>query len=189
MQEGKLDYWDWVSGQDIIDYSDVSESFSNLIKEQFEVIRPILLNMFWVETNAIYLNQIHNIPQLIIGQYALGVSQLGVSKRIRAGKRRLQLYAIKPKDSIHIVREKITPYLTEQELQVVLVYYQFHNLILTANIFGFTSEQTRTIIKKSLSKLSDHSDIEQYYNFLIAIENYETSGDFIFKKEDEERQL
>lgn len=180
--EKKLDYWDWVSTQDQVELGSV-ETLQTLIKEHFDYIRPSLHKMFWLEANTIYLNQVYNIPQKVIGYY-VNMSQLGISKRLHSGLKRLQIYFVKPKESMQQVRDDISSLLSPKELQVTLLYYQFHNLSIVDRIVPYNKKQLIAIINAVIDILKEHEHTHKYAEFLRKLQDYETIGDYIFKKDD-----
>ena len=82
-------YWDWISIQDKQDYTD-REDFASVAKDCLEQLTPMLDKMVWVDANIIYLNKVYDIPQHRIAEY-LGISQYGVSKRLRKAMERLKV--------------------------------------------------------------------------------------------------
>lgn len=182
----KGNYWDWVSAQNIIEYEGEFQ-LKDLLKSEFPFVREVLKGMFWVECNTIYLNQVFNISQTEIG-HILGISQLGVSKRLRSGKKRLQLYFIKPKESLPEVHKELSQYLDKNELQIALLYYQFHNTTVVASIVNTFNNYIKEIVELSIQKLEKHEDTKKYADFLRNISKYETLGEYIFKRDDGERE-
>lgn len=118
-------YWDWVSAQDQMDYTDV-EDLKTLIQDCYEFLKPFLDRMVWVECNTIYLNQIHRISQTDVGNY-LGISQYGVSKRLRTAIRRLKMKLKCPETDNIIARRELGYLFGDQYITQVMSYYIFNS--------------------------------------------------------------
>lgn len=211
----RMNYFDWVASQGkVIDYTD-KESIKTLLKDCFPFIKPHLDNLFWVEANSIYLNIVHYIPQTTIAEY-LRVSQLGISKRIRSGIKKLKLRLMKPENNMRIVRQDFLELFTLDIAQVIIAYYQMHNISMLSRIYHAKNNEIRSKINRAYIQLEliNAGKVEDYISFvqpqhpLAVVDNFEslqrvcqkyysyfqevkslgTVGDFLFKRNDRKRR-
>lgn len=118
-------YWDWVSAQEQRTDED-SEDFTEVLTEAYDTLKPALDSMVWPECNILYLNQIYRVPQRKIGEY-IGLSQYGVSKRLRAAIRRLKMKLKCPEQNLTKVRQELSLFLSPANLHSAMSYYYFNS--------------------------------------------------------------
>lgn len=191
MQEGKLDYWDWVSSQDTLDVTD-KEDITELLKECYEWIAPYLERMFWVDANVIYLNKIHRVPQRDIGGY-LGISQLGVSKRIRSAMKKLKLRVKEPELDLTIVKDELAQILPPAHHSVAMLIYTYQCKSVVIRLLQIRNKEYNRWIDEILRKIQEQYDKKhpiavKYHEFFNMLNSdLVTVGDYLFKREDYSR--
>lgn len=127
-------YWDYVSSQDLMDYTD-AEDMKSLIQSCYSFLEPFITRSVWVECNTILLNQIHNVSQNIIGDY-LGISQYGVSKRLKVAIKRLKIKVRIPEQDTSIAKNELSKLFSEENLQIVMSYYLFNSKQFTCYLYN-----------------------------------------------------
>lgn len=140
MQEPYINYWDFISTQDIIDYSDV-DTLNSIAIDSFENLQPLLEDMTWVDANVLYLALIYEINQSQIGDY-LGISQFGVSKRYRKALQRLKTKASRPESNYAKVRDELLPAFGEDSIGVAMSMYIFNNLNVTLTTYSHETKES-----------------------------------------------
>lgn len=183
MQE-VTNYWDWVSSKDKVDYGD-KESIRNLFKDCFENIKPEVMKLFWVDINCLYLNYYYDIPQKQIGKY-LGISQLGVCKRLRIGVKKLKTILKQPED-VSVFKNDVKSFLDQKYFSVITLYYKTRSKAIVASLLGIDTETVVRIVEKSLNIIKVKTP--KYYEYLASIESSETTGQYLFKRDDKIRNL
>lgn len=129
----KENYWDWVSTQDIQDYSNRDESIQELMLQSIDYIMPYLDDLCWVDANIIYL-QAHKIPQHAIAKY-LGISQYGVSKRYHRAMDRLKVKLSRPEANYSTAEQELALAFGKSKGSIMCVYL-FNNLSMVALLYG-----------------------------------------------------
>lgn len=142
MSEFKDNYWDWVSSQDRVDYTD-RDDFATIVKDCLEQLNPYLDRLIWVEANIIYLNRVYDINQTIVGNY-LGISQYGVSKRLRKAMERLQVKIKCPEKDYEKAKAGLLPAFGSDFIGVVMSLYIFNNLTMTLALYSNETKESVT---------------------------------------------
>lgn len=133
MRELKDNYWDWVSSQDQVDYTE-RDDFATIVKDCLEQLNPYLDKLIWVEANIIYLNKVYDINQTIVGNY-LGISQFGVSKRLRKAIERLRVKMTCPEQDHEKARQELLPAFGEDFIGVAMSLYIFNTMSMTLTLY------------------------------------------------------
>lgn len=210
MTENRGDYWDWVSSQDLIDYTD-KEDIRELLKQSFTYINPYLDKLFWVEANAIYLNQIYDVAQVEIAKY-LGISQLGVSKRVRSGIRKLKLRLLLSNTDLRTLRADLSQIFTGELLEYATLLCKVQSVGVTNRILNKGRPTLNTItdtlslaktqpLKAYRESTKDYRKLTEeelesiqrvatkYYEFFNQSKTLSTVGDYLFKRDDLNRNI
>lgn len=135
-----INYWDFISAQDLIDYSDV-DTLNSIAIDSFENLQPMLEDMTWVDANVLYLALIYEISQSQIGDY-LGISQFGVSKRYRKALQRLKTKASRPSTDYAKVRDELLPVFGEDSIGIAMALYIFNNLNVTLTTYAYETKES-----------------------------------------------
>lgn len=141
---GADNYWDWVSSQDLITPED-KEDIRTLIKDCFDFVKPYLDELMWVEANIIYLNYVHDVPQSTIANL-IGITQLGVSKRLHSGIRKLKIVISRPTKDSREVLSFLRGFFSERDCNILLQYYFFKTYSLTSVMCGMSITGVRDIV-------------------------------------------
>ena len=126
-------YWDWISIQDKQDYTD-REDFASVAKDCLEQLTPMLDKMVWVDANIIYLNKVYDIPQHRIAEY-LGISQYGVSKRLRKAMERLKV-KVKCPEGDYLKAQRELGVAFGSSLGEIMCLYLFNTLSMVSSLYG-----------------------------------------------------
>lgn len=129
----KENYWDYISTQDLIDYTDRGDSTNELMLQSLDFISPYLNELCWVDANILYL-QAYKIPQHSIAQY-LNISQYGVSKRQRRAMERLKVKLSRPENDYNKAQRELT-LAFGNNISEVMCLYMFNNISLVAHLYG-----------------------------------------------------
>lgn len=197
-------YWDYIS---VCDQREGVETLKDLAKDSFPLFKTYLDELYYIEANFIYMNLVLDIPQQTIAGL-FGVSQLGVSKRVRGGVKKIQTTLKKPEQNRNRIRKDLELIVPKCHLEIAVLYYQMktfslvsdvtrvsnsgvknkiNNILDSMKILSNGDEETvRRIYRKMHSRncedwmlVSDTADrYYKYFNILLSSYNY---GDYIFK--------
>jgi len=162
-------YWDYIS---TLDSKDIEEPLKELIKDSFVFFNPYLNELFYIEANYIYLNYVWDIPQAKIGDL-FGVSQYGVSKRIKSGLKKINTIFKRPENDRNIVRNDFASILPKDLVEISVLYYFLKTFSLVSNIVDISYGNMRNKINYVLQILEKYKGCNQqeykkYYKELLG---------------------
>lgn len=143
------------------------ETLKDLMREHYDIFRPYLDSLFHVEANCIYLNLICGVPQTKIGE-VLGISQYGVSKRVRGGLNKL-IHLVKiPETNRVILRQDFETLLPRNKSEVLFLYYFLRTFALVSRIMRVDPNIINTMVLKSVEDLLRYSQCDNLKSFMVA---------------------
>jgi len=125
-------YIDYLS---TLDKQEPGETIKDLFREHFDLIRPILNNVYWVDATTSYLNYTCGVSQVRTGQL-INMSQLGVSRRARACIKKLSMYLDRPENDSDIVKRDLRILFEESFIEPLTLYYFISSFSLINKITG-----------------------------------------------------
>lgn len=143
-------YWDWVSTQDI--NTDGKFLMKDLIKDAYSVALPLIQSLMYIESDFIYLNLVCGIPQDTIAKM-YGLSQLGVSKRVRSGIKKMKDLLYIPEKNSQVIVKDFYNLLPQRCREVAFLYYKTRVYSVTAQIMVEKPAKIRKIIKDTIKIL------------------------------------
>lgn len=143
-------YLDYVSTQDIITEGKVT--VKDLIKDAYDMALPLIHRLMYIEADFIYLNLVCGVPQTTIAEI-YGLSQLGVSKRVRGGVKKLKQLLEVPETNIEIVKSDFYNLLPKRCREVALLYYKSKMFIHVSTLIGEPAPKIRSIVQDSIDIL------------------------------------
>lgn len=161
-------YWDWVSSQEIVTPED-KEDIRTLIKDCFDFVKPYLDELMWVEANIIYLNYVHDVPQSTIARM-IGITQLGVSKRLHSGIRKLKIVISRPTKDSREVLEFFRGIYSDRDANILLQYYFFKTYSLTSVLCGISITRVREIVLDCVKRLKRLLEVQSCENSKLVKE-------------------
>lgn len=136
-------YWDWVSSQDI--NTEGKYSKKDVIKEAYDMALPLIQELMYVESDFIYLNLVCDVPQTTIAKL-YGLSQLGVSKRVNGGFRKIQTIVDRPVTDMMTVQEDFKNLLPKRCREIAFLYYKNRLYQLVSKMIGESSTKVSKVI-------------------------------------------
>lgn len=132
---------------------DCGESIKDLLRSTFHFIRPSLEELFWVDFNVLYLNKVCGVPQVKVAEI-MGMSQLGVSKRVRTSVVKVRNLIKRPESDILRVRSDFQMLLGSSLVETLLLYYQVKTFSVVSRILGGVKEgAVRVRVTQALCQL------------------------------------
>lgn len=161
MEETTLDYLANMSR------AEMGDSLKDLMREHYELFKPYLEGLFHVEANCIYLNLVCGVSQTKIGD-TMGISQYGVSKRVRGGLNKLSHLLKIPEKDRTVVRSDFNELLVSHKSEVLFLYYFLRTFALTARVLSIDPNIVNSMVLSSMSKLKAYSNCNNLNEFILA---------------------
>lgn len=196
MEEAHIDYLANLSK------AEMGDSLKDLMRDHFSLFKPYLGELFHVEANCIYLNLICGVSQTKIGE-TMGISQYGVSKRVRGGLNKLTHLVQIPEKDKATVKYDFNELLSSHKSEVLFLYYFLRTFALTARILNIDPNIVNSLVLSSMSKLEAYSKASNLNEFIVAYldshdikiksfkaleQNYPEHYDFLCKLRDDPEQ-
>lgn len=154
-------YWDYVS---TLDNKDIEEPLRELVKDAFKFFNPYLNELFYIEANYIYLNYVWDLPQALIGDL-FGVSQYGVSKRIKSGVSKINTIFKRPENDRNIVRRDFSNFIADDLVELIVLYYFMKTFSLVVSLidisYGNMRNKVNTVIRQ-LESYTEAKTVQEY---------------------------
>lgn len=161
-------YWDYISS---LGPAEVADTIKELFKENFHFLRPVLEELFWVDSNCVYLNLVCGVPQIKIAKM-LGMSQLAVSKRIRTTLKKIKNILMRPEEDLIQVRRDFNMLLAVTLVETAVVYYQLKTFSVTSRVLNEVKEGAiRVRVYQMLSQLESLVNSQSLGEFLELVES------------------
>ncbi|EJF06169.1 hypothetical protein ThvES_00017550, partial [Thiovulum sp. ES] len=157
----------WVNNLDNISSASREgiELLKDLIKEEFPLFKQLSEDLYYIEVNFIYLNLYLGISQQKIGEL-FGLSQLGVSKRVHSGLKKLQLLSQRPEKSPNKVREDLHTMLPTALANTSHKYYFLKTFSIVGDISYLSNSTIRLRVVKAIQLMKSLSNIETEYELI-----------------------
>lgn len=153
-----------------INNSELGESLKDLMRDYYEFFMPYLDELYHVEANFIYLNMICGVSQARIASI-VGISQYGVSKRVKAGLNKLtNLIKIPEKDKKR-VRYDLEFLLPLDQSELIFNYYFFRTFALTGRMLGLDSSLVNSQVDKIVKALRQYEVCDNLKSFIATYIN------------------
>ncbi len=159
MEEEKLDYLNNMSREDM------GESLKDLMRDHYHLFKPYLEELFHVEANCIYLNTICGVSQTKIGE-SMGISQYGVSKRVRGGLAKLSHLLKIPEKDKEIVRNDFDLLIASNKSEVLFLYYFLRTFALTSRVLEIDPNIVNSMVLSSMNKLDNYTKCDNINQFI-----------------------
>lgn len=153
MEESYLDYLANITE------ADMGETLRTLVRDYYDAFKPYLDELIHVEANSIYLNLVCGVSQERIGQL-LGISQYGVSKRVRGGLSKLSHLLKIPEKNRSIVKQDFDELLPAHSSEILLLYYFLRTFAITARVTQLDSNVVNSLVVDSMATLVSYSDCD-----------------------------
>jgi len=160
--EENNNYWDYIS---TLDNADMEEPLKELIKEAFKFFNPYLNELFYIEANYIYLNYVWDLPQALIGDL-FGVSQYGVSKRIKSGVGKINTIFKRPENDRNIVRQDFKSLLPDEVVELVVLYYFLKTFSLVVSLTDISYGNMRNKINSIIEHLKSYTEAKTVQEYI-----------------------
>ena len=161
-------YWDYVSVQE---QQEGEESIKDLLKEAYDFASPFLNNLISYECDMVFMNLVNDVPQTTIAE-VFGMSQLGVSKRVRGGISKLKTVMSVPETDKALVRDTLKFLLPSEYATCLTLYYHYKTFSLVADLMQDSSSNVRNWVFNSLDLLQDISKVTSRKDFMQKIISY-----------------
>lgn len=165
--EENNNYWDYIS---TLDNKEMEEPLRELIKESFKFFNPYLNELFYIEANYIYLNYVWELPQALIGDL-FGVSQYGVSKRIKSGLGKINTIFKRPENDRNIVRQDFKCLFQDDLVEILVLYYFMKTFSLVVSLTDISYGNMRNKVNAVIKYLKDYSEAENVQAFIRVYTN------------------
>ena len=163
--ENKSDtaYWDYIS---TLSPKESKETIKELCQNNFYFLRPYMDELFWVDSNVVFLNLVCGVPQMVVARI-MGSSQLGVSKRVRTSWKKIRNILLRPEKDVVRVRKDFQMILGKSLVETAVVYYQLKTFSVTAKFLGGVKEgAVRVRVHQVLEQLEEVSSCQTEKNLL-----------------------
>lgn len=207
MEYSEQSYWDYVSTLDTVE---PRETIRELVKAAYPLFLTFLDELFFIEANLIFLNLVHEIPQQEIASVIMrgGISQMGVSKRVNAGMKKIKTLIKRPEIDRNIIRTDLQMLLPKQYVEVVQLYYFYKTYAFVSELTGLSTSGVRNRVNEAVKLLElekglteetlptfnfqyqmklDVNELpaivrfaERYYDYLKILQSTYNSGDYLF---------
>lgn len=139
MQQGKVDFIEWLSTQDGRELSGI-DTIDSLIKDDVGLIAPLIFKLQTMDCVSIILNKYYNVSQSVIAEQ-FNVSQFAISKRISVAydklKIKLKQHLVEP--NIEQARLDLSLLFCDEYLAEVMCMYEYHSSSFASVLFGKSS--------------------------------------------------
>ena len=200
-------YWDYVSTLDVVE---PRGTIRELVKDAYPLFLTFLEELFFIEANLIFLNIVHEIPQQEIASVIMrgGISQMGVSKRVNSGMKKIKTLVKRPEIDRNIIREDLKLLLPFQYREVVQLYYFYKTYAFVSELTGLSTSGVRNRVGEAVKILEAEKELteetlpafnfknqmniekdklpavtrfaERYYDYLKILQSTYNSGDYLF---------
>ena len=169
-------YWDYISS---LDQAEPRDTIRDLVKEAYPLFLTFLEELFYIEANLIFLNVVHEIAQQEIADNIMhgGISQMGVSKRVTAGMKKIKTFSKRPEIDRDIVRSDLRMLLPDYLVEVTQLYYFFKTFALVSELCRLSTSGVRVKILTAIDILEAESKIESEQDLLAVSSKYNISLD------------
>lgn len=157
-------YWDQIS---TVSHREAEESIKDLFQSAFRFIEPFMTELFWIDQNFLYLNLVCGTPQQKIANM-FGVSQLGVSKRVRSAIKKIRWKITKPEKDLNKLYDILWTILPADAVECMVMYYQYGTYSIVSEISLTKGFKTKIFYAQSMETLDLVANI-QSKNDLIKI--------------------
>lgn len=171
-------YMDYLS---TLDRQESGEGIKDLFKDHFDIIRPLLNDVYWVDAFTAYLNYTCGVSQTKIGKL-VNMSQLGVSRRARSCIKKLSLHLEKPEKNSDKVKKDLAIIFDESFIEPLALYYFISSFSLINRITGNVFFRNKIIsAKEYMDKLQSCKNKKDFikalkYNKKEIIKRIEKGG-------------
>lgn len=148
-------YWDYISTQEIRTEGDFH--IKDLIKDAYNVALPLIHQLMYIESDFVYLNLVCGIPQTTIAEM-YGLSQLGVSKRVRGGVKKMKHVLEIPEEDLNRVKADFYNLLPIRCREVAYLYYKYRIYVIVSQITGEKPANIRNIVSDTIQILKAFLD-------------------------------
>lgn len=121
------------------------EDIKDLFNSSIDIVNPILDNIYWLDAICSFLNLSNKVPQTKIANM-IGMSQLGVSKRMRASIKKMRQYLMKPEADSTIVKSDLENIIPIDKMEVFLMYYNIGSFSMVSKILNHKNGSVRNNI-------------------------------------------
>lgn len=174
------------------------DSVSTLFQSDFDSLRPYLCSLFWVDANVVYLNQGFNVSQMLIADY-LGISQLGVSKRLHSAYEKIKFILTKPTQDLSELQSTLSKIVCGKDLYIIISLSNTCSIAITALLLNESRFNVTNCLKSFIAKLqqldSDDSSLieksvlKSYLSFYDNIALFSKTGSYILRGSNEDSGL
>lgn len=147
--------------------AEMGDSLKDLMRDHYDLFKPYLGELFHVEANCIYLNLICGVSQTKIGE-SMGISQYGVSKRVRGGLNKLTHLLKIPERDRTVVRYDFNELLSESKAEILFLYYFLRTFALTARVLGVDPNIVNSVVLASIAKLKVYAQCNSLQDFMVC---------------------
>jgi DNA-directed RNA polymerase specialized sigma24 family protein len=158
-------YWDYVS---VCEQAEGNETIKDLLKEAYDFASPFLNNLLSYEGDMVYMNLVSDVPQTVIAD-VFGLSQLGVSKRVRGGISKLKSVMQVPETNRVMVKEHLSFMLPSDFSPSFILYYHYKTFSLVADLLQVSSSNIRNWVNVSLQILKEISEVKNQKEFVSVM--------------------
>lgn len=173
-------YWDYISS---LTPSESKETIKGLCQENFHFLRPVLDELFWVDSHVVFLNLVCGVPQMKIASI-MGTSQLGISKRVRSAWKKIRVILMRPESDVFKIRSHFHCILSGSLVETALIYYQIKTFSVTSRILGGVKEGAVRVrihqVLEDLKKVKGCGNIREMVEAIREIKPLEE--EFVLKR-------
>ncbi len=149
-------FWDQVS---TMTPKESEETIKDLFSSAFRFAESYISELFWVDQNFLYLNLVCNTPQHQIAQM-FGVSQIGVSKRVRSSVKKIKWVILKPEKNVEKLMDNLSFFLSHNHLEAAVLYYQYGTYSIVSKLIAIEDFNVRNSVTKSIQLMSQISKMK-----------------------------
>jgi len=160
--EENNNYWDYIS---TLDNKEIEEPLKELIKDAFKFFNPYLNELFYIEANYIYLNYVWDLPQALIGDL-FGVSQYGVSKRIKSGVSKINTIFKRPENDRNTVRQDFKSLFPDEVVEIIVLYYFMKTFSLVVSLTDISYGNMRNKVNAVIKQLESYTEAKTVQEYI-----------------------
>lgn len=156
------------------------EKLRDIIKDNYEYLAPYIDSLYYVEANIIYLNYVHNVPQVLIAEI-FNMTQYGVSKRIMSALKRLSIYMSIPNQDTADNYNFLKRFLPNSRATAVAMFYSLKTVHTVSRVLRASNLTVTDVINETMDFMLELQAITEPIEFKKKIYDIKPDIEIDFK--------
>lgn len=140
------------------------EKLRDIIKDNYEYLAPYIDSLYYVEANIIYLNYVHNVPQVLIAEI-FNMTQYGVSKRIMSALKRLSIFMSIPNQDTADNYNFLKKFLPNSRATAITMFYSLKTVHTVSRVLRASNLTVTDVINDTMDFMLELQAITEPLEF------------------------